>query len=122
MRSKGVCYNYQDTFYQFIDYEIEIVDGVSEVDFCAYNGSEWSVVELESGRDTLKVHAIKELDKYVLVDYYGSGWYKVNTDGTRGEALTGDEVIECVEYTKIQSYIDGTSIKIVLKNLKHILH
>lgn len=105
-------FSYDSAFYQCIDYEIDIVNVITEVDFYAYNGSEWGFVDFESSFDTLKVNAIKELDKYVLVDYYGNGWYKVNTDGTRGEALTGDEVIEYVEYTKIQSYIDGTSIKI----------
>lgn len=111
-------FSYESAFYFGINYEIDLVGDVSGVDFYAYNGSEWGVVELKSPEEetfeetTLKVNAIKEHDKYVLVDYYSSGWYKVNTDGTRGEALTGDEVIECVEYTKIQSYIDGTSIKV----------
>lgn len=66
---------------------------------------------------TIKAHAVQTVDGYKLVDLKDyttsmTEWVYINTDGTQGDIVTDNSLIEVVEYSELADYISGTSINI----------
>ncbi len=66
---------------------------------------------------TIRAHAVQTADGYKLVDLKDyttsmTEWVYINADGTQGDVVTDNSLIEVVEYSELADYISGTSINL----------